>query len=341
MVKKIFLVVCLLFLLSGCFDYKELNDMSIVSSIGVDYIDNEYVVSFEITNSSKDGSSTEIDTNVVTSNDKNLSKAFNKVMNMCEKSVYLEHVELLIIGEDLAYKGISEVLDYIIRDTTINNNYFVVVGKNPSKLLESNDENKSMSEIIVDTVSYAQGKTNVEDLDIMASKLITKRQDIALPYIEDDDGIKYKMISYFNGDKMIDDIDYKIYSLLMLDTDNVLFTSEGNTINVYKKKVSYEIKDNKIIVKICGSGQIKEISKNINLKDKDSYGKLEKLINEQIKKEIIEFIDTVIGGESDLLGFKDLYYKKYKDIRNSFKYDVLVDVTVNKNGTIYEVLDAN
>ena len=45
--KKIILILFCLFMVTGCFDYRELNDINIINSIGVDYIDDEYVVYFE------------------------------------------------------------------------------------------------------------------------------------------------------------------------------------------------------------------------------------------------------------------------------------------------------
>lgn len=340
--KKIILLISFILILSGCYDYKELNDMSIVSGIGIDFIDNEYIVSLEITKSSKDGSSTEIETNVVTGNDSNISNAFNKAMNMTDKEVYLEHVELLIISTELAEYGISDVFDYIVRDTTINSNYFVVVGDNPKELLSTTIENKSMSQVIVDTVSYTQGDTSIDDLDIMASKFITNKEDIALPYVSlDDNNINYSDIVYFNGDKMVGKINNKMYSFLVLDTKDILFTRNNNTIKIYNKKISMELKDNIIEVNIKVDGQISKINKDVNLKDEDSYGKLEKLMNKEIEEETILFIDTILDNDSDLLGFKNIYYKKYKKNINSFKYKVNVSTTINKNGTIYEVLDDN
>lgn len=340
--KKIILLISFILILSGCYDYKELNDMSIVSGIGIDFIDNEYIVSLEITKSSKDGSSTEIETNVVTGKDSNISNAFNKAMNMTDKEVYLEHVELLIISTELAEYGISDVFDYIVRDTTINSNYFVVVGDNPKELLSTTMENKSMSQVIVDTVSYTQGDTSIDDLDIMASKFITNKEDIALPYVSlDDNNINYSDIVYFNGDKMVGKINNKMYSFLVLDTKDILFTRNNNTIKIYNKKISMEVKDNIIEVNIKVDGQISKINKDVNLKDEDSYGKLEKLMNKEIEEETILFIDTILDNDSDLLGFKNIYYKKYKKNINSFKYKVNVSTTINKNGTIYEVLDDN
>lgn len=340
--KKIILLISFILILSGCYDYKELNDMSIVSGIGIDFIDNEYIVSLEITRSSKDGSSTEIESNVVTGSDSNISNAFNKAMNMTDKEVYLEHVELLIISTELAEYGISDVFDYIVRNTTINSNYFVVIGDNPKELLSTTMDNKSMSQVIVDTVSYTQGDTSIDDLDIMASKFITNKEDIALPYVSlDDNSINYSDIVYFNGDKMVGKINNKMYSFLVLDTKDILFTRNNNTIKIYNKKISMEVKDNIIEVNIKVDGQISKINKGVNLKDEDSYGKLEKLMNKEIEEETILFIDTILDNDSDLLGFKNIYYKKYQKNINSFKYKVNVSTTINKNGTIYEVLDDN
>lgn len=176
----------------------------------------------------------------------------------------------------------------------------------------------------------------------MASKFITNKEDIALPYVSlDDNNINYSDIVYFNGDKMVGKINNKMYSFLVLDTKDILFTRNNNTIKIYNKKISMEVKDNIIEVNIKVDGQISKINKDVNLKDEDSYGKLEKLMNKEIEEETILFIDTILDNDSDLLGFKNIYYKKYKKNINSFKYKVNVSTTINKNGTIYEVLDDN
>ncbi|MGN1372003.1 MAG: Ger(x)C family spore germination C-terminal domain-containing protein [Candidatus Coprovivens sp.] len=338
--KKIIFIIGIVLLISGCYDYRELNDMSIVSGIGIDYVDNQYKVIFEITESKKDGSSTEISTSIVVGSDSNISKAFDIAKNKTDKDVYLEHIELLVISKSLGKHGINECLDYIIRDTSINSNYLSVIADNPEVILKQVKDNKSMSQTIKDTVIYTQGNTSIDDLDILASKYITGRKDIALPYVYlDSDNINYNSVYYFNGDKIVDEINQKMYSFLVLDTTNTLFTRNGNTIKVYSKKISTDIKDNTITINIKVNGQISKINKDINLKDTDIYNDLEILINKQIKEETIKFIDTTLNKESDLLGFKDIYYKKYKKKINSFNYKVNVDTTISKNGSIYEVLN--
>lgn len=340
--KKIILLICCVFLLSGCYDYKELNDMSIVSGIGIDYKDGEYSVSLEITKSTKDGTSAEIETYLVTGEADNIADAFTTAKNRSDKLVYMEHVEVLVLSKELCERGINEVIDYIIRDTTINNNYFIVVTDKPSELLKINIENQSTAEVIINTVEYYFENTTIDDIDIIASNMVNKRKDIALPYIYmKEENVVFDEVAYFNNDKMVDLIDSKMYNFLELDSINVNFNNNGNTIGIYKKDIGYEVKNKEVIIKVKAYGTVKEINAEINLKDTDSYDKLEKTITKTIEKEITEFIDNTLDNKSDLLGLEDKYYKKYKKDIDNIKYKVEVELIVNRNGTIYGVLNDN
>lgn len=334
--KKIILLICCVFLLSGCYDYKELNDMSIVSGIGIDYKDGEYSVSLEITKSTKDGTSAEIETYLVTGEADNIADAFTTAKNRSDKLVYMEHVEVLVLSKELCERGINEVIDYIIRDTTINNNYFIVVTDKPSELLKINIENQSTAEVIINTVEYYFENTTIDDVDIIASNMVNKQEDIALPYIYmKEENVIFDKIAYFNDDKMVGLIDSKMYNFLELDSINVNFNNNGNTIGIYKKDIGYEVKNKEVIIKVKTYGTVKEINDEINLKNTDSYGKLEKTIGKTMEKEITEFIDNTLDNKSDLLGLEDKYYKKYKKDMENIKYKVEVELIVNRNGTIY------
>ena len=83
--RRIVLLLGVILLLSGCYDYRELNDMSVVTGIGIDYKDNKYIVSLEVTKSIKDGSSNEIETVLYTGEDRNISNAFLNAKNSSDK----------------------------------------------------------------------------------------------------------------------------------------------------------------------------------------------------------------------------------------------------------------
>lgn len=337
--RKIVILLCLVLLVGGCYDYRELNDMSVVTGIGIDYKDSKYIVSLEVTKSIKDGSSNEVETVIYTGSHSNLSDAFLNAKNMSDKYVYMEHVNVLLLSEELCNKGIGDVIDYIIRDTSINSNYYMVVTEDINKVLEIKQENDSMSNVITNTINYYLDDTSFDDLDIMASYMINNLVDIGVPYISlDKDKILFKEIAYFDGDKMVGTIDSKLYTLLKLNSSNTNFSKNGNTISVYNNSVKYEVIEDTVIVKLCGEGLVKEISSNIDLESKNSYEYLSRIINKEIKLDINSFIDSTLSKGSDLLGLEDKYYKKYKHSMKDIKYQVDVDIKINKNGIIYGVL---
>lgn len=340
--KKIFILISIIFILGGCYDYKELNDMNIVSGIGVDYKDGKYIVNLEITKSSKDDSSTAIDTYLVSGENQNIAQAFLEAKNRSDKLVYMKHVEILILSEDLCKKGITDVIDYIIRDTTINDNYFAVVTDNPKELFSNKIENKNMAELIKNTLDYYLDGTSLDDLDILFSNIINLRKDIALPYvIMEEDNIILDDFVYFDEDKEIDKINSKIYSFLSLDSININFSNNANTINIYKKDISYDVKDKKVNINIKAYATIKEINDNIDLTNVNNYTKLEDNFKKVIILECNDFLEQTLNDGVDLLGINDTYYKKYRIDTDNIDYTINLDLIINRNGTIYGVLNDN
>ena len=70
----------------------------------------------------------------------------------------------------------------------------------------------------------------------------------------------------------------------------------------------------------------------------DDYNKIEDLINIKIEDEITKYLDNSFKREIDLLNLKDKYYKEFKRVKENIKYDVEAKITLNKNGSIYEVV---
>ena len=337
--KKIIVIIGFILLISGCYDYRELNEMNVVTGIGINYKDNMYEVSLEVTKSIKEGSSNKIETTIYTGNNKNLADAFLDAKNKSDKYVYMEHVNLLLLGKDIALMGIGDALDYIIRDTTINSNYYVVMVDDPLKVLEIKQESDSMSNVITSTINNYLDKTKIQDLDILASDLNNKYKDIAVPniYIEEDKVI-FKDVAYFNNDKYVGDIDSKLYALLCLNSNNMNFSKNGNTINIYSNKIKYDVDKDKVILVLNFNAIIKEIDRNIDLEKQDGYDYLKRIISKDIKEDIEIFIDTSLDNGSDLLGLEDKYYKEYNKGMNNIKYQIKVNININKNGSIYEVV---
>lgn len=135
--KKIFKItifIIILFTLSGCFNYKEINDYAIVSGISIDEnkeksVD-KYKVGIQIMNAKKDEES---DSSLITfyeASGKTIYDALEKIMLDSPKELYLGHNEVVVISEDLLKKeNPLNYLDYFMRDPESEKDAAVMVSK--------------------------------------------------------------------------------------------------------------------------------------------------------------------------------------------------------------------
>ena len=130
----------------------------------------------------------------------------------------------------------------------------------------------------------------------------------------------------------------RIFNFLMLKSKNIEFENNDNILSIYDKKITFKVEKDKIIINVRGLGKVKKINEDIDLKKQESYEELEKEINKAIYEEIKEFIEVTRNDEADVLGFKNLYYKKYQKNINNVNYEINTNIKVSKNGAIYEVI---
>ena len=135
--KKIFKItifIIILFTLSGCFNYKEINDYAIVSGISIDEnkeksVD-KYKVGIQIMNAKKDEES---DSSLITfyeASGKTIYDALEKIMLDSPKELYLGHNEVVVISEELLKKeNPLNYLDYFMRDPESEKDAAVMVSK--------------------------------------------------------------------------------------------------------------------------------------------------------------------------------------------------------------------
>ncbi len=338
--KKTIILIIILLSLTGCYDYQELNDTSIIDSIGLDYQDDKYIVSFEIIKSIKNGDSATISTEIVKAEDEILANAINKAIMSANKKASLKHVKLLLISKAMAQKDINPLIDYVIRDVNISTNLYTLVCDDPEIIFNTKVENNTISQVIIDTITYNVEATSLDNIDIIASNIINSNVDIALPYITlEDTNVIANQIAYFHDSAYVGLINNKIYNFLLLDSKNIEFNSNETVLNIYQKDIKYDVKKDEIDIIIDGQAKVKEINPGYNLKDKEVYPKIEKAINNVIEQECQEFLETTLNNNSDLLGLKDKYYKLYKRKKENIKYNIKANIQINRNGTIYEVLN--
>ena len=132
--KKFVLIIITLFILlisSGCYNYKEINDMAIVSSIGIDK-DNKndkYIVSAQIMNSKESEDSEDSQITVYTKEGDTVHEALRNITLKSPRKLYGNHLSKIVLSEEVAKEGIDNILDIFNRITEVRNEFIITIVK--------------------------------------------------------------------------------------------------------------------------------------------------------------------------------------------------------------------
>ena len=126
----LFLVLTSL-LLSGCWSKRELNELGIVVALGIDKVDDDYEVSIQVVDpseiSSKQPSSGRSPVVTYHAKGKSVFEAIRRMTTLTPRKPYFSHLQIVVIGEELAKEGLNEPLDFIARDHEFRNDFDVIV----------------------------------------------------------------------------------------------------------------------------------------------------------------------------------------------------------------------
>jgi spore germination protein KC len=123
--KRIYyIVLCmgLVSMLTGCLNGRELNELAIVTGIGMDKVpdSDEYRVTFQVVNPSATATSTGSSTSDSTvftysSVDRTIFGALRKTSKKASRQLFFAHTQLVVIGEELARSGLETIFDIFER----------------------------------------------------------------------------------------------------------------------------------------------------------------------------------------------------------------------------------
>jgi spore germination protein KC len=193
--KIMVLLLCMSFL-SGCWDNKELNKVAVVMGVGLDKTkDNQYKVTAQVIKPSSKGDGTgtggggsEIPTWSLSAKGKTTLDAIHNLNRISPRRLYFAHMQLMIIGEDLAKSGVSDVLTWFQRDRDSRSGTLIIMTKGRAedllnhKIELGNIPAKAMSDLLrsSDLRSLAARKTTLRDF---ISRLVTPGVDPSVDVI--------------------------------------------------------------------------------------------------------------------------------------------------------------
>lgn len=356
--KKIFLILFIPFLLSGCYDYNQLNDLAIISGIGIDFESDEFKVTFEVISTKKEGeTSGSSSTYYITSSGDTLVDAFTKSANKMDKVPYFEHVEMVAFSKEVATNHLEDCIDYLIRTEKLRNEFYTVIAEGLAEDLisASTKEHPIVSSYLMQLLEFNNESYNSAyyiQFTKTINSILTEGDDAMLPVfkVDDDDNIELSGLGIFKDFNLVhifNNEDASIVNLLNnFNVESIHFSmscdnDEAIVIADYKSDVSIEPGKDKVLVKATINARISESTCNYDLKDASTYLKLESEFTKVIEKKLDNVLKEFQTYQSNALNIGRSYYNKYrvKDFYLWTKQDILydIDLKINKKGLTFEV----
>ena len=281
MKKIIIIIICLM--LTGCFNYKELNNYAIVTGLSIDKSDNGYEVSALITNAIKENEN-KTNISVVSGKGKSIYSAIKDINLKIPKELYLSHLNVIIISEEVAKDGMKPILDYLVREPESHQSYYLIISKDtkaknalsildpianfPSENIYSNLENSRdlQSKIIYDKVNQYIGKVLEKGIHPILNSLIIVGSSEKGSNTEEQNNVELKNyimldnLAIFKNDKLVDyaDSDESVGINILLDNIDEIY------IEIPCNKSNIILSSNSLITKTKVNKQSVIINVDIN-----------------------------------------------------------------------------
>lgn len=348
--KKIKLLIFLFIplLLTGCGNYRELNDLAITTGIAFDIKNNTYIVSYMIANSNKsetNDKSSEAKITVYEGKGNTISSAYMDLNSKNPKIPYISHLEVVVISEDLAKQGIIEALDFLMRNPESRKEFYVVISKdteagtilktlaplesfpsqNIAELIKSNTEDQST--IIIQKYSELINKiidtgveASINGIEIEGDKDDGQKQE-SLEQSTPSANMKIDTLGLFKQDKLVGWANYEEtvgINIINNNTGSILLEAKCDdkymTSTLKEIKATPEITFNgdipKIKLKIKATGSILEMQCKRNLEDVNVMKELEEEFNKKLVNIIQSSLDLAQEKyKTDVFGFGNYIYK--------------------------------
>lgn len=353
--KKILIIILTLLLCTGCFDYKEINDLAIINAIGVDYEDDEYIITLEILNDQIDKDSSKITSYTKVGHGKNLTSAIENAADKLSKQLIFNHIKLMILSKSIIEEKFENIIDLFLRNTYFRENFYVISAtKNKPETLLNHTTNEApiASTAITDTlesIRYSSNTNVLKKFDEIVEEVITYGIDTCFSNItlKDNEFIVDGM-SIFNNYSYKSNLNneyVKIYNLLTDNFDRPTYTINYDNLSfttaINNGKINAEIKSGTINVTGNLMGRIIDNDPKYNIRDPKNLERIDNDFTNLLNKKISEFIKVLQDNNSDILGITRNYYKKTrtKDKDYWLKLDIKSNIkfNINKKGLIYDV----
>ena len=318
MIKKIFVLVSILLLTTSCNSYTELSDLGITSMLGLDYQNEEFIVYTTII-ADRDNEENKEKYKTYHATGKTLEEAFENIYIQNSKKIYLSHMNLLVITEDLINNQLTTMIKHFLSNNEYRNNFQIVTIK--SKLEELFYQEITAEEInkLITINMEESGTTRSIDFETFLKDILIDHNTV-LPTIKLENSVFIEGFTLIKNNQIYDFLsneDAILYNYLTNEIKKTTFQG----ITVYENETIITTKKNNIEISITST-----------------INKQPELYQKKLKTALLNLLTTYQQKQYDLLKLEYKiyqndysYYQKSQDVLNQLKFHIKIHPTIKNN----------
>lgn len=278
--KKIIIPILVLLLLTGYTPYVEVNDLVIVDMLGLEKVDNDYILTINTVYEEKDNNATKSIYKDYVFKGKSLGKVFLEAKKINTKKAYYGHLKLVVFQSKLLDK---ELINYFQKEFKEMN--YLIIGTD-SRINDLFKKYNSSSKIIkaVNKEKISNADIHLATFEDYLKDIVNKKRTSTLPIVSlNNNNLVVKGLETYQKNILLSKEQAKITYLL-----NNKITSFHQSIKLNDKY--YEVEFNNVKT-LYQQGKVNLL---MNIKCSDTSNKkikeLKKVVEELFRKEIDELL---------------------------------------------------
>lgn len=341
--KKLIIIILLMISCTGCWNYKELTELGLISAMGITKEDDKYILDIQYINIIEAGDKgiSESPITVVSGEGETIAEAARSINMKSSKINFPANIEYVFLSPSILSGDLNEVLDFLTRYTKLSLNFLIVTSttntsneilsslssfnlnpaSNLSELIKAGEEKYGASyslnnkEFLKEYLDYGQIPV-YPDITIL-----DEESDAENDNLEKSDANNYLVVNNLvtfdkDGNTIKLERDESLgFNFLNNHITNATVTAKCGdkyfTVETLESKFKYDenLDDNKIKV----TGEVKAemffYGCDDDLNKNDTLDKISKLTEKEIESYLKKTIDIAQSNKIDFIGIGNWVYK--------------------------------
>lgn len=135
-IRKLAVAAVCLLMLTGCWSRRELNELLIVLGVGIDWVDDQYLISFQVVNpseiSAQKRGGERPPVTLYQGRGRTVFEAARALTAEAPRKVYMGHLQVYVMSETAARRGVRKIIDNSLRDNELRLDFDLIVARHAS-----------------------------------------------------------------------------------------------------------------------------------------------------------------------------------------------------------------